>query len=134
MFLLLKRVLDAAYAPEAIEAENQDIDEDAAKAGDCVKNHVASASVAADDCELVNLVECAVDGRENDWINDLSVSWEANWVEALDKAGAAIAECAKEEEVGELACDFIREAKECGKASRLGIGHGAVVIGKRPNQ
>lgn len=107
MNLLLKRVLNAADAPEAVEAENDDVDEDAAEARERIDEHVTGACVAADDSELVNLIERAIDCRENDWIKDLGVSWETNWVEALDETSTTVAESAKEEEVGELAGNFV---------------------------
>ena len=134
MKLLFKRVLNAADAPEAVEAENDDVNEDAAEARERIDEHVAGACVAANDSELMNLIECAVNRREDDWIKDLSVSWETNWMETFDEASATIAESAKEEEMGEFAGDFIRKAEECGKASRLGVGSVAVTGGKRPNQ
>ncbi len=134
MKLLFKRVLNAADAPEAVETENDDVSEDAAEARERIDEHVAGACVATNDSELMNLIECAVNRRENDWIKDLSISWEANWVKALDEARTAVAESAKEEEMGEFAGDFVRKAEECGKAGRFGVGSVAVTGGKRPNQ
>ena len=131
--LLLKRVLNAANAPEAVEAENDDIDENAAEAGDSVNEHVACTGVAADYSELVNFIECAVDGYENDWVENLSVLREANWMKALNETCAAIAESAKEEEMSEFTGDFVRQAKQGSDASGFGIGNSTVVVGERPN-
>ena len=134
MKLLFKRVLNAADAPEAVEAENDDIDEYAAEASERIDEHVTSACVAANDGELMNFIERAINCREDDWVKDLSVFWKTNWMEALDEASAAVAEGAKEEKMSKLACDFVREAKECGKAGRLGVGSIAVTGRKGPDQ
>ncbi len=81
----------------------------------------------------MHLVEGAVNRREDDWIKDLSVSWETNWMEALDEASTAIAEGAKEEEMGELASDFVGEAEERGETGGFCVRDVAVVGRKRPN-
>lgn len=107
MNLLLKRVLHAADAPEAVEAENDDIDEDAAEASNRIDEHVTGARIATDNGELMYLVEGAINGSKDNWIKDLSILWEAYWVETLDEAGATVAESAKEEDVGELAGNFV---------------------------
>ena len=133
MNLLLKRVLHAADAPEAVEAENDDIDEDAAEASNRIDEYVTGAGIATDNGELMYLVEGAINGSKDNWIKDLSILWEAYWMETLDEAGAAIAESAKEEDVGELAGNFVGEAEERGETSGFGIGDVAIVSRKRPD-
>jgi hypothetical protein len=134
VFLLFERVLNTADAPEAIDTENDDVDKDAAEASERIDEHVAGACVATNDSELMNLIEGAVNRREDDRIKDLSISWEANWVETLDETSATVAEGAKEEEMGELASDFVGEAEERGETGGFCIGDVAVVGRKRPNQ
>ena len=99
--------MNAADAPEAVKAENGDIDEDAAEAGDRINEHVARTCIASYDGELVNFVERAINGCKNDWVEDLGVFWEANWVETFNKASTAVAEGAKEEKMGKFAHDFV---------------------------
>ena len=133
MFLLLKRVLHAADAPEAIDAENDDVDKDTAEACNGVDKHVAGARIAADNGELMHLVEGAVNGGKDNWIKDLSILWEAYWMEALNEASTAIAEGTKEEEMGELASDFVGEAEERGETGGFCVRDVAVVGRKRPD-
>ena len=131
--LMLVGVLDAMDAPEAVDAENDDVDEDATEASNCIDEDVACASVAANYGELVNFVEGAVNRGKNDWIEDLGVLWEANWVEALDKASTAVAEGAKEEKMGKFASNFVRKAKKRGETSGFGVGNSTVMVRERPD-
>ena len=133
MNLLLKRVLHAADAPEAVEAENDDIDEDAAEASNRIDEYVTGARIATDNGELMHLVEGAVNGGKDNWIKDLSILWEAYWMEALNEASTAIAEGAEEEEMGELASDFVGEAEERGETGGFCVRDVAVVSRKRPD-
>ena len=133
MFLLFERVLNTADAPETVKAENDDVDKDTAEACNGVDKYVTGARIAADNGELMHLVEGAVNGGKDNWIKDLSILREAYWMEALNEASTAIAEGAKEEEMGELASDFVGEAEECGETSGFSIGDVAVVSRKRPD-
>ena len=56
------------HAPAAIEAKDGDIGADAANTSKRVDNDVANFSGAAEDGDLMDLIDGTVDGSDNDWI------------------------------------------------------------------
>lgn len=81
----------------------------------------------------MNLIEGAVNRRNNDWVEKVSVLWESEGVEAFNEASTAITERAEEDEVGDFAHEAVGDAKEAGKEDGFGIGCVAVVAGEDPN-
>lgn len=63
-----RTVVDLMHAPAAIEAEDGDVGADAADASKCVDDDVANFSSAAEDGDLMDLINCAINGGDNDWV------------------------------------------------------------------
>ena len=81
----------------------------------------------------MDFIECAVDDGDDNWVKDMGMFWESKWMEAFYEASTAVAECAKEEEVSELADECVGNAEEVCKEKRFGIGSVAVMAGEYPN-
>ena len=81
----------------------------------------------------MNLVECAINDGDDYWIENVSVFWKGERMKAFYEASTAVAESAKEEEVGEFADECIRNAEEVCEEKRFCIGSVAVMAGEDPN-
>ena len=84
--LLGHEAAGATNLPAAEEAENRDIEEDSPEAGDGVKENVGEAGAAAGDGELVDFVDCAIDGGKDDAESQHRVVGERERMEAFDEA------------------------------------------------
>ncbi len=56
------------HAPAAIEAEDGDIGADAANTSKHINDDVANFAGAAEDGDLMDLVDGAINGSDNDWV------------------------------------------------------------------
>ena len=98
--------------PEAVETEVGDIRQNTSSACEGVDCDIRRVAVAADNGKLMNFIEGAVDDSDDYWVEDMGVLRESKRMEAFNEAGAAIAECAKEEEVSEFANERVWDAED----------------------
>jgi len=97
---------DAQQAPEA---EDGNVDENTREAGECVDEYIADGTGATGDGELVNFVNGAIDGSDDERIDEHTVGWVSFWMQTFREAGKRIAKEPKEENMRKFARDAISE-------------------------